>query len=64
MVSVTKEQSYCAHFFKTKEGIPRKLSVEFNLMGYTSGRVPELQAGLNAEGCKRGGRYTGVSVGP
>ncbi len=29
MVSVTKEQSSFAHFFKTKEEIPRELSVEF-----------------------------------
>ncbi len=29
MVSVTKEQSSFAHFFRTKGGIPRELSVEF-----------------------------------
>ncbi len=49
MISVTKEQSSFAHFFKTKGGIPREL---------------ELEAGLNTEGFKRGrGRRTGVSVG-
>ncbi len=65
MVSVTKEQSSFAHFFKTKGEIPRELSVEFDLMRDKSGRISELEAGLNAEGFKRGGRIrTGVSVGP
>ncbi len=65
MVSVTKEQSSFAHFFRTKWGIPRELAVEFDLMRDKSGRISELEAGLNAEGFKRrGGRYTGVSVRP
>ncbi len=42
-------------FFKTKGGIPRELSVEFDLMRDKSGRIFELEAGLNAEGFKRGG---------
>ncbi len=54
MVSVTKEQSSVAHFFKTKGGIPRELSVEFDLMRDKSGRISELEAGLNVEGLKRG----------
>ncbi len=41
MVSVTKEQSYFAHFFKIKGGIPRELSVEFDLMRDKSGRISE-----------------------
>ncbi len=32
MISVTKEQSSFAHFFRTKRGIPRELSVEFDLI--------------------------------
>ncbi len=65
MVSVTKEQSSFAHFFRTKGGISRELSVEFDLMRDKSGTISELEAGLNAEGFKRGGgRRTGVSVGP
>ncbi len=66
MVSVTKEQSSFAHFFfKTNRGIPRELSVEFDLMRDKSGRISELEAGLNAEGVKGGvGRRAGVSVGP
>ncbi len=55
MVSVTKEQSSFAPFFKTKGGIPRELSVEFNLTRDKSGRISELEAGFNAEGFKRGG---------
>ncbi len=52
-------------FFRTKGGIPRELSVEFDLMRDKSGRISELEAGLNTEGFKRGrGRGTGVSVGP
>ncbi len=52
-------------FFRTKGGIPRELSVEFDLMRDKSGRISELEAGLNAEGFKRWrGRGTGVSVGP
>ncbi len=54
MVSVMKEQSSFAHFFKTKGGIPRELSVEFDLMRDKSGRISELEAGLNAERFKRG----------
>ncbi len=43
-------------FFKTKGGLPRELSVEFDLMRDNSGRISELEAGLiNAEGFKRGG---------
>ncbi len=65
MVSVTKEQSSFAHFFRTKGGIPRELSVEFDLLRDKSGRISELEAGLNTGGFKRGrGRGTGVSVGP
>ncbi len=65
MKSVTKEQSSFAHFFKTKGGIPRGLSVEFDLMQDKSGRISELEAGFNTKGFKRGrGRSTGVSVGP
>ncbi len=65
MVSVTKEQSSFAHFFKTKGGISSQLSVEFDLMRDKSCRISELEAGLNAEGFKRGaGRITGVLVGP
>ncbi len=65
MVSVTKEQSSFTHFFKIKGGIPRELSVEFDLMRDKSGRISELEAGLNTEGFKRGkGRRTRVSVGP
>ncbi len=65
MVSVTKEQSSFAHFFKNKGGTPWELSVEFDLMRDKSGMISELEAGLNAEGFKRrGGRRTGVSVGP
>ncbi len=52
MVSVTKEQSSFAHFFRTKGGIPRELSVEFDLMRDKSGRISELEAGLNTEGFK------------
>ncbi len=37
MMSVTKESSF-AQFFKTKGGIPRELSVEFDLMRDKSGR--------------------------
>ncbi len=47
MVSVTKEQSSFAHFFRTTGGIPRELSVEFDLMRDKSGRISELEAGLN-----------------
>ncbi len=54
MISVTKEQSSFAHFFRTKEGNPRELSVEFDLMWDKSGRISELEAGLNTEGFKRG----------
>ncbi len=55
---------YCTLFFKTKEGIRRELSVEFDLMRDKNGRISELEAGLNAEGFKSGGgRRTGVSVG-
>ncbi len=62
---MTKEQSCFARFFRTKGGIPRELSVEFDLMQDKSGRISELEAGLNTEGFKRGrGRGTGVSVGP
>ncbi len=51
MISVTKEQSSFAHFFfKTKGGIPRELSVEFDLMRDKSDRISELEAGINAEG--------------
>ncbi len=65
MISVTKEQSSFTHFFKTKGGIPRELSVEFDLMRDKSGRISELEAGLNTDGFKRTrGRGTGVSVGP
>ncbi len=65
MVSVTNEQSSFAHYFKTKGGIPRELSVDFDLMRDKSGRISELEAGLNAEGFTRGGGIrTGVSVGP
>ncbi len=65
MVSVTKEQSSFAHLFRTKGGIPRELSVEFDLMRDKSGRIYELEAGLNAEGFKRvEERSTGVSIGP
>ncbi len=39
MVSVTKEQSSFAHFLRTKGGIPRELSVEFDLMRDKSGRI-------------------------
>ncbi len=61
MVSVTKEQSSFAHFFRTKGGIPRELSVEFDLMRDKSGRISELEVDVNAEGFKRGsGRRTGV----
>ncbi len=63
MISVTNEQISFAYFFKTKGGIPRELSVEFDLMRDTSGRISELKAGLNTEGFKRG-RGTGVSAGP
>ncbi len=39
--------------------------MEFDLMRDKSGRISELEAGLNTEGFKRGGgRRTGVSVGP
>ncbi len=52
-------------FFKIKGGLPRELSVEFDLMRDKSGRISDLKAGLNAEGLKvGGGRSTGVSVGP
>ncbi len=52
-------------FVKTKGGIPRGLSVKLDLMRDKSGRISELEAGLNTEGFKRGrGRRTGVSVGP
>ncbi len=65
MISVTKEQSSFAHFFKTKGGIPKELSVEFDLMQDKSDRISKLEAGLNTEGFKRGrGKSTGVSVGP
>ncbi len=65
MVPVTKERSSFARFFKTKGGIPRELWVEFDLMRDKSGRISELEVGLNAEGFKKGGgRRTGVSVGP
>ncbi len=47
MVSVTKEHRSFTHFFKTKGAIPRELSVEFDLMRYKSGRISELEAGLN-----------------
>ncbi len=52
MISVTKEQSSFAHFFKTRGGITRELSVEFDLMRDKSGRTSELEADLNAEGFK------------
>ncbi len=59
---LTKEQCSFAHFFKSKGGIPRELSVEFDLMRDKSGRISELEAGLNTEGFQRGrGRRTGVS---
>ncbi len=62
---MTKEQSSFANFFRTKGGIPRELSVEFDLMRDKSGRISELEAGLNTEAFKRGrGRRTRVSVGP
>ncbi len=61
MVSVTKEQSSFAHFFKPNGGIPRGLSVEFDLMRDKSGRISELEAGLNAEGFKRVGEEQGVN---
>ncbi len=48
-------------FFKTNGGIPRELSVEFDLMRDKSGRISELEAGLNAEGFKRVGEEQGVS---
>ncbi len=65
MVSLTKEQSSFAHLFKTMGGIPRELSKEFDLMRDKNGRISELEAGINAEGFRRGGgRRTGVSVGP
>ncbi len=55
---------FCTLFLKLRGGIPRELSVEFDLMRVKSGRISELEAGLNAEGFKRGrGRRTGVSVG-
>ncbi len=48
-------------FFKIKGEIPTELSVEVDLMRDNSGRISELEAGLNAEGFKRGGgRTTGV----
>ncbi len=42
MVPVTKEQSSFAYVFTTKEGNPRELSVEFDLMRNKSGRIAEL----------------------
>ncbi len=42
-----------------------ELSVEFDFMRDKSGRISESEAGLNAEGFKRGeGRRTGMSGGP
>ncbi len=61
MVSVTKEQSSFAHFFTTKEGNPRELSVEFDLMWNKSVRKAELEVGLNAEEFMRGGMNREVS---
>ncbi len=52
---------------KLRGGIPRELLKEFDFMRDKSGRISELEAGLNTEGFKRGrgrGRGTGVSVGP
>ncbi len=37
-------------------GIPWELSVEFDYMWYKNGKISELEAGVNAEGFKRGGR--------
>ncbi len=60
MVSVTKE-----HFFILYWGMPTEVSEEIDLMQFKSGRVSELDAGLNMEEFKRGGgRWTGVLVGP
>ncbi len=53
MVLVTKEQSSFRHLFKIKGGIPRDLSVEFDLMQDKSRRISKLEAGLSAEGFKR-----------
>ncbi len=50
MVPVTKEHSSFAYF---KGGIRMELSLEFDLMRHKSGRIYELEAGLNAEGFKR-----------
>ncbi len=50
MVSVTKEHNYFAHFFKTKGGMLKELSVEFDLIRYKGGRISELEAGINTEG--------------
>ncbi len=50
MMSVTRED-----FFKLHGGMPRKVSEEIDLMQFTSGRVSELEAGLNTEEFKRGG---------
>ncbi len=63
MVSVTKEQRFLHTFFKTKRGLPRELSQGFDLIRDKSGKISELEAGLNSEGFKKGGwRRTGVSV--
>ncbi len=52
MVSVTKEQSSFAHSFKTKGGIPRELSVEFDLMRDKSGRISESEGEGEEQGCQ------------
>ncbi len=46
-------------FFTTKEGNPRELWVEFDLMRNKNGRIAELEVGLNAEEFKRGGDEQG-----
>ncbi len=49
-----KERSSFAHFFNIKEGIPSELSVEFDLIRYESGRISELEVGLQIKKGLRG----------
>ncbi len=48
-MSATKGHSSFAHFFKTRVEIPRELSEESHLVRHMSGRVSELELGLNAD---------------
>ncbi len=42
------------HIFNLKEGIPSELSVEFDLIRYESGKISELEVGLQIKKGLRG----------